>query len=278
MRYLDLKLFASLFLFLTAFPTFSHADVIVSKDTVTGTVIGKDKEPLPGAKVEIIGQPYSAFTDIDGRFNIRCDQGAKKVRVSYPRMRDVKKKIYPNMTVRIGRNWRQAPENYQWFVGANIGIGGTFTDFYNYNPDYVSMTDQSYFYYDKYEELFVAPNISVMLGRVKKVGWYLKGFATLPSKGIDIGFEKATSGGAIAGMMLRLWCPLHFYYGFGFGYTDLSKTSKDDYNGWSVQFDLGLLFRIKDNYGINLSMNAGGSRNIVTGSYMNLGFAYFFDK
>ena len=266
MRHLDLKLFASLFLFLTAFPTLSHADVIISKDTVTGIVIGKDKEPMPGAKVEIIGQPYSAFTDIDGRFNIRCDQGAKKIRVSYPKMRDVKKKISPDMTVRIGSNWRQAPENYQWFVGANLGIGFTSKEYYTS--------------YDSYHEYFRAPNISVMCGRVKKVGWYLKGFATLPSKGTDIGFEKATSGGAIAGGMLRLWCPLHFYCGFGFGYTDLSKTSSDLYNGWSLQGEFGLLFRYKDNYGINLSMNAGPVPNgdITLGSAINFGFAYFFDK
>lgn len=282
MRHLNLKLLAALSIFLTAYPMLSHADVITAKDTVTGTVIGKDKEPLPGAKVEIIGQPYSSYTDIDGRFNIKCEPGAKKVRVSYPKAREVKQKIYPDMTVRIGRTWRDDPESYQWFVCPSIGVGIT-RAYFDREPLDLSSWDGLYYpdfhTYEEYYEHFVAPTVSVMTGRVKALGWYLKGFLTLPSTGSDTGFEKATTAGATAGVIFRLKCPLHLYYGFGFGYTDLSKTSRDRYNEWSIQCDFGLLFRFKDNYGINLGMSAGASpkSHIISGSFMNLGMAYFFN-
>lgn len=277
MRHLNLKLLTALSIFFSACPMLSHADVITAKDTVTGTVIGKDKEPLPGAKVEIIGQPYSTYTDIDGRFNIKCEQGAKKVRVSYPKARDVKQKISPDMTVRIGRNWREDPENYQWFVDANIGIGITRTKF-NRNSFDISSWDGLYYPdFDTYEKRFKAPSVSIMAGRVKAYGWYVRGFVTLPNQVDDNKSEKATTAGATAGVIFRLKCPLHLYYGLGFGYTDLSKTSRAVYNEWSIQFDMGLLYRFKDNLGISLGMSAGTSKDseIITGSFLNLGLAYF---
>ncbi len=273
MRHIDLKLLAILAIFISCFPASSFADVISPKDTVTGTVIGKNKEPLPGAKVEIIGQPYSVFTDLDGRFNIKCEPGAKKVRVSYPKARDVKKKISPDMTVRIGRTWRQVPENYQTFFGANIGVGLS-----EYYGDYMPQDYFDPYNYEYYDEYFVAPTLSVMVGRVKAVGWYFKGFYSFPTEG-DQHYQKAQSAGAILGGMVRLGCPLHLYLGGGFGYTKLSKFDTDIYHPYSWQIDLGLLFRIKDHCGINLSMNLGeAAGELAHGSFMNLGFVYFLNK
>ena len=293
MRHLDLKLLVAFVIFLSAFPSFSRADVITPKDTVTGTVIGKNKEPIPGAKVEIVGQPYSVFTDIDGHFNIKCEPGAKKVSVSYPKVPTVKKKISPDMTVRLGRSWKQVPENYQTFFGVNVGVGYTYTELYL--PDYSNsvLSGPSYpSYNDKYwyEEDFYAPSLSFMVGRVKAVGWYFKGFYIFPSKGKYYDFSnKAKSAGGILGFMVRLGCPLHLYLGGGFGYTDLGdfweleslyNTSLDLYNLWSWQLDMGLLFRIKENYGINLSMNLGTAKrgDVGPASFLNLGFVYFLNK
>ena len=272
---------------LTLIAAHSRADVIVPKDTVTGIVIGKNKEPLPGAKVEIVGQPYSAFTDLDGRFNIKCERGAKKVLVSYPKARDVKKKIVPDMTVQIGRSWRQVPERYQWFVGANIGVGYTFND--------IDISDDIW-----YEEEFWSPTLSVMVGRVKAVGWYLKGFVNFPSKGTncwidewdnngDYYYDIASSGiktrtsGAILGGMVRLGCPLHLYLGVGYAYSTLEGAKELlnlDYHHLGFCGDVGMLFRIKNNFGINLSMNISVTENsdIAHGSFLNLGFDYFFNK
>lgn len=284
------------------FPIESSADVIVPKDTVYGTVIGKKKEPLPGAKVEIIGQPYSVFTDLDGRFNIRCDQGAKKVRISYPKARTLNKKITPGMTVQMGRTWRQAPENYQWFVGPNIGLG------------YITIIDMKGFP-DTNQSLdadFLAPAISWMVGRVKTWGWYVKCFLNpgncyskmhvhhdshygdynyggYTADDTYEGDVTATSMGVILGGMVRLGCPLHLYIGGGYANTRFKNIPHDLYNRSGWQIDLGLMFRIKDHIGINWSMNWGTSGfhknpdgtsdiNYVNMALTNLGVCYFFNK
>ncbi len=280
---------ATTILLLTVGYSFSFADVIVKKDTVTGIVIGKKKEPIPGAKVEIVGQPYSTYTDFDGRFNIKCEPGAKKVQVSYPKMRDVKKKIAPDMTVQIGRSWRQVPEKYQWFVGANIGVGVMTTDL-----------DERY----GWDATYISPNISLMAGRLKAVGWYLKYFLSpsvkpastdywniyypspedpeefLAAEGYDASESRGYSTGLILGGIVRLGCPLHLYLGGGFSYNNITNIPipLDHHYGW--QIDMGLLFRIKDNFGINWSWNLGADRDwdINAGTVTSLGVSYFFNK
>ncbi len=272
--------FAIVLLTLVFLPEPTFADVIQQKDTVTGLVIGKDKEPIPGAKVEIVDQPYSAFTDIDGRFNIKCEPGAKKVLVIYPKAKPIKKKISPDMTVQIGRTWRQAPENYQWFVGANIGIGWTVTDIY------LPLIPPNGEYFDPYyDDGFVAPTISIMAGRVKTVGWYVKVFSTPSARGVDYDYYEIPNNhchnmGAILGGMVRLGCPLHFYLGGGFSYTKFTEIPSSYYHRHGWQMDMGLLFRIKDHFGINTSLNLGTTTNndYAFGSFLNLGVSYFFNK
>lgn len=275
MRYSHIILFTALLIILLIFPIASHADVIGPKDTVTGIVIGRDRQPVPGAKVKIVGQSYSTFTDLDGRFNIKCDPGARKVLVSYPKAHDITKAIAPDMTVHIGRTWRDAPENYQWFLGGSIGVGftNTYFDKYDYStgiPNHLLSRDDYY----------TAPNISIMGGRVKKLGWYAKYMLSCPVKAESNSEHKAHSMAAIAGGMFRLWCPLHLYIGAGVGYTYLHQTPQHLYPHFSWQVEEGLMFRIKDNYGIDLSMNIGATKNadITFMSTWNLGFIYFFDK
>lgn len=271
--------FAALLLIFTLLSNPAIADVVQKKDTVTGIVIDKKKQPLPGAKVEILGQSYSAFTDLDGRFNIKCDPGAKKVLVTYPKLKPAKKKIKPDMTVQIGRSWKQIPEHFQWFVGANIGIGVTFTD--------ITTGNNSSYYDDYYEDNFVSPTISVMAGRVREVGWYVKAFVNPSVRMIDPDWSdfpdnRCSNFGAILGGMVRLGCPLHLYLGGGFVRSNFSNPimSEFHFSNYSWQMDMGLLFRIKDNFGINWSMNIGTNKDAsyTYGSYTNLGVCYFFNK
>ena len=279
MKKMYLLRFIAFTLIFTCFSNSAIADVVQQKDTVTGIVIDKKKQPLPGAKVEIVGQSYSAFTDLDGRFNIKCDPGAKKVLVTYPKLKAAKKKIKPDMTVQIGRSWKQNPEHFQWFVGANIGIGATLTD--------ITSGNNSSYYDDNYEDNFVSPTISVMAGRVREVGWYVKAFVNPPVRMIDPDWSdfpdnKCSNFGAILGGMLRLGCPLHLYLGGGFVRSNFSNpiVSEFNFSNYAWQIDMGLLFRIKDNFGINWSMNLGANGDIsyMYGSYTNLGVCYFFDK
>ena len=273
-----LRLIAFTLIFI-CFENTAVADIIQKKDTVSGIVIDKKKQPLPGAKVEIMGQSYSAFTDLDGRFIIKCDPGAKKVLVTYPKLKAAKKNIKPDMTVQIGRSWKQVPEHYQWFVGANIGVGMTFTS--------IEKLNKSSYYDDYYEADFVSPTISLMAGRVKAVGWYVKSFVNPPIKPVDDNWSdlrnnRCSNFGVILGGMVRLGCPLHLYLGGGMVRTNFSdlKMTEYDYSNTGWQVDMGLLFRIKDNFGINWSMNVGTDNNgaYMYGSYTNLGVCYFFNK
>ena len=302
MRHFCLIFIAALVICIAAFPEHLHADVILPKDTVTGTVIGKNKQPLPGAKVEIVGQPYSVLTDLDGRFNIKCDRGARKVRISYPKARTVNKKIKPDMTVQIGRSWRQVPERYQWFAGANIGLG------------YITAMDIEGFpnATDHLDGDFLSPSFSGMAGRVKAVGWYVKYFVNpgygytkmyvdhannyndynYGNYGYDDTYEgdvTASSFGFILGGMVRLGCPLHLYLGFGFANTRFRNIPNDLYSRSGWQGDMGLMFRIKDHIGINWSANIGTCfphrnadgrtvTNYMSMSLTNLGVCYFFNK
>ncbi|MDE6631701.1 MAG: carboxypeptidase-like regulatory domain-containing protein [Muribaculaceae bacterium] len=290
MKKMYLLRFIAFTLIVTCFGNAAIADVIQKKDTVSGIVIDKKKQPLPGAKVEIMGQSYSAFTDIDGRFSIKCDPGAKKVLVTYPKLKAAKKKIKPDMTVQIGRSWKQVPEHYQWFVGANIGVG------YTYFEDYSGYNDNPY----DFDADFLSPTISIMVGRVKAVGWYLKAFINPSVKPNDFSNydspyyddanpsyryyviqsdSKCFNSGLILGGMVRLGCPLHLYLGGGFAYTDLTTGNPYyRYHKYSWQIDMGFLFRIKDNFGINWSMNLGDNDTYSYGSFTNLGVSYFFNK
>lgn len=220
---MQLKLIVLLSL-LTLIPTVSRANVIASEDTVTGTVIDKNK-------------------------------------------------ITPDITARIGRTWRQVPEHYQWFTGIGIGIAGT--DAYFDKFDY---TDGSHIL--SVDDNFIAPNISLQVGRVKSVGWYAKYMLACPVYGGYGNDLRAHSMAAILGGMVRLGCPLHLKLGFGFGYSYIHGVPQHFYPHTSWQIDLGLMFRIKDNYGVDLSMNAGCTKeaDIVYGSLLNFGFVYFFNK
>lgn len=271
MKHLNIKLLAAIIFSLILLPTHSKADVIPSTETVYGTVVDKNNNPLPGAKVEIIGQSVSAYTDLDGHFNIKCKSGAKNILVSYPKAPDVKTRIRPDMTIRIGRTWRDAPEQYQWFVGANCGIGVTYL-FVNNIP------------HANNNKLFDAHGsvtgvtISLMGGRVKDVGWYAKVFRT-PQMSYSYGAYTYNEGGILGGMV-RMGCPLHFCLGFGVGKTQLKDIPSFKYEKLNWQIDFGFLYRIKDHFGINLSFNAGLPKNLnyVAVSYANLGVSYFFNR
>lgn len=258
----------------------SVADIIQEKDTVSGIVVDKKNQPMPGAKVEIVGLPYSVYTDFDGRFNIICETGAKKVRVTYPKFRPTEQKIKPDMTVRIGnrgRRWSPAPENYQWFAGANIGLGATSTSF--------DLPETSIYGADVYDDSFIYPNISIVVGRVKTIGWFAKAFIN-PSMGMiddkedsEYPDNRCFNSGLIVGGMVRLGCPIYLCLGGGFAYTNLSAIPKTAYSHYSWQANLGYLFRIKNHWGINMDWNLGKNKDLpIVGSALNLGVSYFFNK
>lgn len=261
----------------------AYADVIPDNETVSGMVVDKDGQPLPGAKVEIEGQSISIFTDLDGRFSVKCKPGAKNILVTYPKAPNVKTRIKPNMTVKMGRTWRDAPDHYQWFVGGSVGVGLT-SVFANQLRGAHSPLERG-----ELHHTYAAPTFSVMGGRVKDVGWYAKAFYTVSydyenygfiPEGYSDSYTSTHTSGAIIGGMVRMGCPLHLCLGVGIASTTIDGIPEGQYDKLNWQIDFGFLYRIKNHFGVSMTFNAGVNNyfNYVAGSYANIGVQYFFNK
>lgn len=235
----------------------AQSPTVAVKDTVSGIVIDRKKTPLPGAKVEIVGESTSAFTDLDGRFILRHDPSSKKIKVTYPKMKEVTKKIKPeDMTIQIGNTWRNVPESYQWFVGLDFGYSNTSVDYFS---DYMG-------YYAPDDE-YSAAQFDFYVGRVKAVGWYAK-------YSLSHITNKISANKFLLGGMVRLGCPLHYKLGFGYNYTSIKLAP--DYEKSAFCMESGLMFRIK-NWAIDYTVNFGWNDDYFNSS-ISLGAAFFFDK
>ena len=68
--------------------------------TITGTVLDENNEPVIGASVTLKGQTQGVSTDVDGKFSIRAAQGAM-LRVSFVGYEPVEARAANGMTVRL---------------------------------------------------------------------------------------------------------------------------------------------------------------------------------
>lgn len=247
-----------------------HAS-LSAQNTVTGTVTDKKGNLIPGAKVEIVGGTETTITELDGTFTLETQQPAKKVKVYYVGLQTKVQKVKPDMLVKMAENnwWKEKPDKYRWFAGVQIAV----PDNDEFNPSY-----------------------GLMLGRVKQVGWYVKGVynkkqATVDGSSYDrnwwtTGEREASYWSATGGVVYRLWCPIHLYAGVG--YFDRSVAwqalngdyydySYDSYSGVAVE--LGLMLKIK-----RLFINAGTMKGYcLNGDYSgkkafvgNFGVGMFF--
>lgn len=241
------KLIAILIMIISAFP------VILAQGTVTGMVVDKKGNPLPGVKIEIPGTPDQAISDLDGTFTInRSDITKRKVYATYAGMRPAKVKISDNTVIKMREEnwWSMKPDKWQWFAEAMVALpnapGGDI-----FNPAY-----------------------GLMLGRIKKFGYYIKGITnTFGVKANDwesaaVGFindQKTTYWSVTGGGLVRLGSPIHLY--LGVGYADYSHFVKDTSGNWHnyteadvkrFAMDLGLLLRIKK-FTLSLGLTTGGN-------------------
>lgn len=95
----------------------------LAQEIVSGTILDRDGEPMPGVRVEIVGRNEFAYTDIDGAFRIEVPVKASKVRVSYPGFKPIERKIKPDMTIKIGHGWQGRDSGYRGFFDWNLGFG-----------------------------------------------------------------------------------------------------------------------------------------------------------
>lgn len=213
-----------------------------AQNTVSGTVTDRDGNPIPGAKVEIVGSTESVITELDGTFRLETQSHAKKVQVYYAGMQSKVQTIKPGMTVKLSRSnwWNKKPEKYSWLISAQAAFP---------------------------ESGVKNPAFGLMLGRVKTIGWYVKGVYS-PSKSTDCdytaypeesdmisywttGRDKRGFMAATAGVLVRMGCPLYLYAGAGYAerkvaweLADGSYAKHTDYSYSGAAADLGVTLRI----------------------------------
>lgn len=102
------------------------AMAVQAQETISGTVVDGKNEPLPGARVEVVGRSEYAITDIDGTFVIELPVTASKVKVSYPGLPTREAKIKPDMVVKLGKGWSSNAKGYRafWDFYGGFGFGG----------------------------------------------------------------------------------------------------------------------------------------------------------
>lgn len=214
------------------------SNIAFAQTTVTGTVVDTKGDPMPGAKVQVKGTNEYVITNMDGTFSMQLDNPKSKLVSQYVGWNTEIKKAKDGMTIIMGKTswWKQKPQKYQWFVGANVALPG------------------------KGSDMFAGAAPGIMFGRVKNIGWYVKGQFNGTTDSHDCstgttGKTKTNLVSATLGGIVRLASPIHFYAGVGYmeydildehacgGYSSRKGNSHsfDDYMG----VDAGFMVRYK---------------------------------
>lgn len=247
------------------------ASLIASaQQVVSGTVTDKDGNPIPGAKVEIVGSTESCITELDGTYSIETTAPAKKVRVQYAGMQTAVKKIKPDMVVELSNTnwWNAKPDKYRWL----LSVQGAFPEAGVSNP-----------------------SLGLMVGRVKNIGWYVKGVYSPRESTEDTyygskwltGKDDRSLWAATGGVIARLGCPIHIYAGLGYADRQIAwETFGGEWykvNGKEIDYDLysydglaieaGIMIKIG-----RITLNAGTltTQNSEGNFVGNFGIGYCF--
>lgn len=255
------------------FSVFLWAGVISlsAQNKVSGTVTDKKGNPIPGAKVEIKGGTESTITELDGTFTLDSKIPVRKVKVYYVGMQPKEQKVKPEMLIKMSESswWREKPDKYRWLVGVQMAV-----------PDN-----------DEFK-----PAFGLMLGRVKNIGWYVKGVyskkqsTTISMSMVDsywtTGESKSSYLSATGGIIARLWSPVHLYAGVGYFDREVAwqladgnyaKYSPDTYSG--VAADLGVMLTVKRffiNAGITWGFPLDGGYDSTQKGVGNFGIGMYF--
>lgn len=214
---------------------------MLSQTTFTGVVVDKDGNPLPGVKLEIPGTPDRTVSDLDGTFTITMsDPNKKKLLATYAGMSPRKVKLKDGMKIKMKEYnwWTQKPDEWSWLAEAIFALPNK------------KDGDESCF----------NPAYGLMLGRVKKFGYYVKGVtntfgnptASYSESGGFIKKQKTTYWSVTGGGIVRLGCPIHLYAGVGYaeyGYYLQNMSgewfSYEHRNKKNLVVDFGFMLRIK---------------------------------
>lgn len=185
-----------------------------STRVVSGAVIDKNGNPLPGATVSATGGAETTLTQSDGTFSLEVPIWLKSLTASYAGMKD--KKLRTDFNRDMIFTMKKA-FNKAWFI--NLTAGYSIGDF-----DF--------------------GNIGVMAGRYGKWGYYAK--VTLPLHA-RISYSYGMQG--IVGGIKSISNRVYFYLGVGYG-----GVSYDDYYDYDYvaggAFEAGFLFRIGSHFNL----------------------------
>lgn len=241
-----------------------------AQNIVSGTVTDKKGNPIPGVKVEILGGTESTITELDGTFRLETGSPARKVKAYYAGMQPKAQKVKPDMLIKMSETswWNEKPDKYRWFLGAQVAF-----------PNSEQMEIMSY---------------GLMLGRVKNIGWYVRGLWRPQKSTVGVYSEndeiitRWTTGkyeqdywGATGGFIVRLGCPIHFYVGLGYSKCkvvwetangDYLEYEPNSYDGLAI--DCGFMLKMRRVF-INLGtvLNNGDSYQDRVG---NFGIGLYF--
>lgn len=96
---------------------------ILARETVKGTVVDAQGNPIPGVRVEIPGNSQYVFTDLDGAFQIILREPTKNLKFTYPGYSPSTYKVKPEMTIVLGKGWSGHEKGYRGMYDLEGGIG-----------------------------------------------------------------------------------------------------------------------------------------------------------
>ncbi len=252
---------------------------VSAQNVLKGRVVDTKGNPISGAKVENAKGAEQTTTDMNGEFSLETEGNVKKVNVYYMGMQTAHKKAKPDMLVKMGGIswWKQKPDKYRWFVAPQVAIVET----------------------DNQPAGALKPSFGFMFGRVKNWGWYAKGvYSSMPDNDGSTEQNRWFTGDvkqgyalASVGVIRRLFSPLQFYTGIGYGWRRVAwktpdgsvcRYDADSHDG--IAWDLGMQLRIKHvvlNVGANFIYNneaEGTMLNRMVDHYPvgNFGIGYVF--
>jgi len=245
------------------------AAVTASAQTpVTGTVVDKNKRPIPGATVELPGTDRSVLTNIDGSFTINDVPEKGKLTARFVGLQSKTQLAKDSMIIvlRKGGFWRWKPERWQFFMALQGGVVDSECNFW---------------------DSFKRPAIGLTIGAMKKWGFYGKVMMT-PGLGEQSHFNETDwfTGNtrkqmltAVGGLMIHTGTPFYIHAGVGYMDTNVgwekldgtyAKYEDDHYSG--VCFDAGLTLRLGKHFLLNGGYLYGNKK--AQAPYLGIGCAF----
>ena len=242
--------FVILFCLCGCLATFAQTTKVIS-----GAVIDKQGNPLPGAMVAVPNGADGAVVDADGTFSIEVPIWSKSLEAQYAGMKDKKMKIKDEeMIFRM----KPAAKN-QWFINAVCDLG--------------------VFAYERGNV-----HLGLMAGYLGKWGGYLKVAPSLVGdellKGDLVGLPSVT-----AGVTKRFCNWLHMYLGLGaapywycgdWGWDPDSAEYGWLYEdrGYSFAFEVGFMIKPTKHFNINVGFYCNDLFWATTGPQFGLGYSF----